>query len=84
MLRREREPVDVLLARFEAARRSSLDQLSELGLSADDLGRRGIVEFVLFHYLAPRKENIARRIRLLNANSLLNVVVGVVLLIAGA
>jgi hypothetical protein len=44
----------------------------------------GVVEFVLFRYLAPRQENIARRQRLLNANALLNVVVGVVLLIAGA
>jgi putative copper export protein len=44
----------------------------------------GVAEFALFRYLAPRKENIARRIRLLNANALLNVTVGVVLLIAGA
>jgi putative copper export protein len=44
----------------------------------------GVVEFAVFRYLAPRKENIARRLRLLNANALLNVVVGVILLIAGA
>jgi hypothetical protein len=44
----------------------------------------GVVEFVLFRYLAPRRENIARRIRLLNANALLNVTVGVVLFIVGA
>ena len=44
----------------------------------------GIVEFVLFRYLAPRNENIARRIRLLNANALLNATVGVVLLFVGA
>ena len=44
----------------------------------------GIVEFVLFRYLAPRQPNIARRIRLLNANALLNVTVGVILLIVGA
>jgi hypothetical protein len=43
----------------------------------------GIVEFVLFRYLAQRKPNIARRIRLLNANALLNVTIGVVLLIVG-
>jgi hypothetical protein len=44
----------------------------------------GIVEFVTFRFLAPRKQNIARRIRLLNANALLNVTVGVVLMIVGA
>ena len=44
----------------------------------------GVAEFVLFRYLAPRKENIARRIVILNANALLNVVVGVVLLFVGA
>jgi hypothetical protein len=43
----------------------------------------GIVEFVLFRFLAPRKPNIARRIKLLNANALLNVTVGVILLILG-
>jgi hypothetical protein len=41
----------------------------------------GVVEFALFQYLAPRRENIARRILLLNANAALNAVVGVVLLI---
>jgi hypothetical protein len=44
----------------------------------------GIVEFVTFRFLAPRKPNIARRVRLLNANALLNVIVGVVLLVVGA
>ena len=44
----------------------------------------GVVEFVLFRYLAARKENIARRIVLLNVNALLNLVAGVVLLIVGA
>ena len=44
----------------------------------------GIVELVTFRLLAPRKQNIARRIRLLNANALLNVTVGVVLMIVGA
>jgi putative copper export protein len=44
----------------------------------------GVVEFAVFRYLAPRNGNIARRLRLLNANALLNVVVGVILLIAGA
>jgi putative copper export protein len=44
----------------------------------------GVAEFVLFRYLAPRKENIARRLRLLNANALVNVTLGVILLIAGA
>jgi hypothetical protein len=43
----------------------------------------GIVEFILFRSLAPRNPNIARRIRLLNANALLNVTVGAVLLIVG-
>jgi hypothetical protein len=43
----------------------------------------GVVEFVLFRILAPHRANIARRIVLLNANAALNVVVGVVLLIAG-
>jgi hypothetical protein len=36
----------------------------------------GIVEFVTFRFLAPRQQNIARRIRLLNANALLNVTIG--------
>jgi len=44
----------------------------------------GVVEFALFRYLARRRANIARRILLLNLNAALNVVVGVVLLIAGA
>ena len=44
----------------------------------------GIVEFVLFRILAQRKQNIARRIRLLTANALFNVTVGVVMLVVGA
>jgi hypothetical protein len=44
----------------------------------------GLVEFVLFRWLAPRRPNIARRIRLLNVNALVNVTVGVVLLLVGA
>jgi hypothetical protein len=44
----------------------------------------GVVEFVLFRFLAPRRPNIARRIRLLNANALLNATVGIILLIIGA
>jgi hypothetical protein len=44
----------------------------------------GAVEFVLFRFLSPRRPNIARHIRLLNANALLNATVGVVLLIVGA
>jgi len=43
----------------------------------------GVVEFVLFRYLAPRKANIARRIVFLNLNALVNVVAGVVLLVIG-
>jgi hypothetical protein len=44
----------------------------------------GIAELVLFRFLAHRKLNIARRIRLLNANALFNVTIGVVLLVVGA
>jgi hypothetical protein len=44
----------------------------------------GVVEFVLFRSLAPKRPNIARRIRLLNINALVNVTVGVVLLFVGA
>ena len=44
----------------------------------------GVVEFFLFRSLAPKRPNIARRIRLLNANALLNVTVGIILLVAGA
>ena len=44
----------------------------------------GVVEFVLFRFLAPRRPNIARRIRLLNANALVNATVGIILLITGA
>jgi hypothetical protein len=44
----------------------------------------GVVEFFLFRFLAPRRPNIARRIRLLNANALLNATVGIILLIIGA
>ena len=44
----------------------------------------GIVEFVLFRFLAARKENIARRIRFLYANALLNAIVGIILLFVGA
>lgn len=41
MLRWEREPAEALLARLRAARQASLDELSSLNLTADDLGRRG-------------------------------------------
>lgn len=44
----------------------------------------GAVEFVLFRFLAPRRPNIARRIRLLNANALVNAAVGIILVIIGA
>jgi hypothetical protein len=43
----------------------------------------GVVEFLLFRYLAPRRPNIARRITLLNLNSLANVVAGFALLVFG-
>ncbi len=39
----------------------------------------GVVEVVVFAALAPRKENIRRRMPLLIANSAFNVVVGFVL-----
>lgn len=41
MLGWEREPVEALLGRFEEARKGSLEGLRGLGLSNDDLGRRG-------------------------------------------
>jgi hypothetical protein len=41
MLREEREPGEVLLARFRQARRASLDELSGYRLRAEDLQRRG-------------------------------------------
>ncbi|MBI4941245.1 MAG: hypothetical protein HY830_10915 [Actinobacteria bacterium] len=41
----------------------------------------GVGEYVLFRYLAPRRENIARRMPLLMANSAFNVVVGVALFV---
>ncbi len=44
----------------------------------------GAVEFVLFRFLAPQRPNIARRIRLLNANALANATVGIILVIIGA
>lgn len=44
----------------------------------------GAVEFVLFRLLAPQRPNIARRIRLLNANALVNATVGIILVIIGA
>ena len=43
----------------------------------------GIIEFVLFGFLAPRRPKIARRIRLLQANAFLNAAVGIILLIIG-
>jgi hypothetical protein len=43
----------------------------------------GIIEFVLFRFLAPRRPNIARRIRLLQANAVLNAAIGVILLVIG-
>jgi hypothetical protein len=43
-----------------------------------------VTEFVLFRFLAPRRPNIARRIRLLNANALLKATLGVILLIIGS
>ena len=39
----------------------------------------GVAELALFRYLAPRRENIRRRMPLLVANSALNVVVGLAL-----
>jgi DinB family protein len=42
MLGWDREPVAELLARFAAARRASLDELSSLDLTTDDLRRRGV------------------------------------------
>jgi uncharacterized damage-inducible protein DinB len=42
MLRQEREPGAVLLARFQAARRASVEELSSLGLTDADLDRRGL------------------------------------------
>lgn len=41
MLRWERESADALLARLRAARRASLDELSSLSLTPDDLERPG-------------------------------------------
>jgi hypothetical protein len=41
----------------------------------------GIAEFFTFQYLARSKANIARRMRLLTLNSVVNVVVGVVLIV---
>jgi hypothetical protein len=43
----------------------------------------GVGEFFVFRHLAKTQESIARRLTLLNANSGLNVVVGVVLLVLG-
>jgi hypothetical protein len=37
----DREPVEELVARLRSARRASLDELSSLRLTADDLARRG-------------------------------------------
>lgn len=42
MLGWDREPAAALLARFQAARRVSLDELSSLRLTSDDLQRRGV------------------------------------------
>jgi hypothetical protein len=41
MLTREREPIEVLLSRFRAARLASLDQLAAFQLTAADLDRVG-------------------------------------------
>jgi uncharacterized damage-inducible protein DinB len=41
MLRWERESVEAPLTRLQAARQASLDELSSLNLTADDLDRRG-------------------------------------------
>lgn len=41
MLHWEREPAEALLDRLRTARRASLDELSSLHLTADDLGRQG-------------------------------------------
>lgn len=41
----------------------------------------GVGEYVLFRYLAPRREDIARRMPLLVANSVFNVVVGAALFV---
>ncbi len=43
----------------------------------------GVAEYCVFRYLAPRQENIARRITLLNANSAFNIVTGLVLVLVG-
>lgn len=43
----------------------------------------GITELVFFGWLAPRRENIRRRMPLLVANSAVNVVLGAVLVAVG-
>jgi uncharacterized damage-inducible protein DinB len=42
MLGQEPEPAAMLLARFQAARQASVEQLSSLGLTDGDLARRGL------------------------------------------
>jgi hypothetical protein len=44
----------------------------------------GVVEFLLFTYLAPRKPDIAGRKRFLDLNAGFNTVLGTVLLIVGS
>ena len=41
----------------------------------------GVGEYAVFRYLAPRRENIRRRMTLLTANSVVNVAVGLVLVV---
>jgi hypothetical protein len=43
----------------------------------------GVGEFFVFRHVAKTQESIARRLTLLNANSALNVVVGIVLVVLG-
>lgn len=44
----------------------------------------GVTEYAVFRYLAKTKQNIAQRMTILTLNSLLNVVVGVVLVVVGS
>jgi hypothetical protein len=43
----------------------------------------GVGEFFVFRHLAKREESIRRRLTLLNANSVFNIIVGIVLIWLG-
>jgi hypothetical protein len=78
-----RSPHDLSFARPYAGSAMEGSAVTVLQVVGATLVVIGVVEFLVFRYLAPRQERIAQRMTLLNANSAFNVVAGIVLVLVG-